>query len=69
MGNIDAVIDPLLIRFRDEVCLNRELVEAMEDVDWFGMSLGWFLANGCDFETAHGLALDARYVHEYWTNN
>ena len=67
MGNINAVIDPLLAKFRDEVCLNATLAEGMDDLHWKDMSIGWFLANGCNLDAAQELASIARYKHEYWT--
>lgn len=59
-------MDPLLIRFKNEVCLNSKDVDSEEELCWRSLSIGWFLANGADVDTAYRLAATARYTHEYW---
>lgn len=39
----------------------------LDDIQWYDMSVGWFLAKGAkDVDEAVELAVTARYDHQYW---
>jgi hypothetical protein len=61
-------LNPLLIKFRDEICGERgkELDREHDELDWFSLSVGFFLANGASIGEALGLAITARYNYQYW---
>lgn len=41
-------------------------IDPGEELDWFAMSLGFFLARGLSLDAAHAAALHARYEFHYW---
>lgn len=56
---------PLLEGFK-EFCEENTDETLLEEIQWYDMSLGWFLARGADIETAIDLAVAARYDYGYW---
>lgn len=38
----------------------------LEELDWYALSVGWFLAKGATLEEANTLACKARYDYGYW---
>jgi hypothetical protein len=64
----DVKYNALLHDFRAQLCFP-EMEEALGEVDWWDMSLGWFLAKGCSLDEASALAGIARYTHGYWTED
>ena len=66
--------EELLDAFREEVCLAPWANRGYDEDDqanpsewqWYDMSIGWFLARGCDIGKATQLAIQARYHYEYW---
>ena len=53
-------------RFRKEVCGRSESIDPYEDLDWYAMSIGFFLALGIPIDDAARLASWARYDQQYW---
>lgn len=61
--------DSLLLQlFRDEICARSNEVDPPEDdgLDWYSMSIGFFLAKGATVDQAYDLASKARYTYQYW---
>lgn len=55
----------LLMQFKEDVCNKANEIDA-DELDWFALSIGYFMAKGCSFERAHHWAMEARYKHHYW---
>lgn len=55
-----AYLDSLKNEFRQKVCETR--AGEMAEIDWYAMSLGWFLAKGLNIETAHAVAREVKYA-------
>ena len=47
-------------------CQSMDADTDLNDLNWYDVSIGWFMARGCDKETAFELAGIARYEHGYW---
>lgn len=57
----------LLEEFKKFAIENGKIVDSeLTELDWYDMSIGWFLAKGASLNQAVECALDARYKHEYW---
>lgn len=56
----------MLAKFKTEVCERSEQVDPGGDLDWYGLSIGFFLACGATPDQANDLAIEARYTHKYW---
>lgn len=69
---VDKIIPPELkdyiIPFRDEVCLYGYVIDEKigTDLDWYALSIGWFLARGATYEEAEAAAMYCRYDAEYF---
>lgn len=59
-------MDALLEAFRKDVCAKSAKIDPDESLDWFALSIGFFLARGATISKAHTLAIKARYKHHYW---
>lgn len=59
-------MDPLLEDFRKEICESKEIIQATNDLNWFELSIGWFLAKGVDIDRAWDMAREVRYTYGYW---
>jgi hypothetical protein len=46
--------------------VQKQMLDASEEQDWFSLSLGFFKALGLSCEDCHDLAIQARYTHHYW---
>jgi hypothetical protein len=60
--------EPLLEQFRVDICLRAKEIDEAADLDWYDMSIGYFLAKGADIEKAFYLARMARYRFQYFEN-
>jgi hypothetical protein len=38
----------------------------LDELDWYDMSVGFFLALGLSVEDAYDVATKCRYTHKYW---
>lgn len=64
-NSIKSIDDELLEEFK--ICYLNHSNHSQDDViDWFSLSIGFFLAKGLNIKKAYELSLDARYKHEYW---
>lgn len=54
--------------FRKEVCEKWQEVDLDSRLDWYDLSIGFFLAKGLNIKEAHELASEVRYKYEYWAN-
>ena len=45
---------------------NAEADGILGDEDWKSLSIGYFLGQGADIETAFDLALEVAYAYNYW---
>ncbi len=59
-------MNKLLEEFKKEVCERAKEVDPQEELDWYALSIGFFLAKGATLEEAEKLAVEARYTHQYW---
>lgn len=55
-----------LKKFKVEVCDKDNEIDACGELDWFPLSIGFFLAQGLSAEDAHSLALIVRYDLQYF---
>ena len=64
-----------LERFRREVCEKADKMRDTpddpplatdQDIDWYSMSVGYFLGIGASITVAYSAAIEARYTHNYW---
>ena len=46
--------------------INEKDKEQLEELDWYAMSIGFFIAKGCDIDRAKKFAVKARYDCHYW---
>lgn len=53
-------------RFKAEICERSALIDPREELDWFALSLGFYIACNLSFDDAHRLSLWTRYEKEYW---
>jgi hypothetical protein len=63
------MMSPALIeQFKNEVCgdFGIKLDDEILEIDWYSLSIGWFLAKGASVQDAADLAREARYKHQYW---
>jgi hypothetical protein len=58
--------DRLLEEFRMGICLRHKQVDPDEELDWFSLSYGFFIARGASIDDAHTLSRHARYDLQYW---
>lgn len=58
-------MNPLLEEFK-KFCEKHGGDPLLDDLLWFDMSIGWFLAKGASIEEAEINAVKARYDYEYW---
>lgn len=65
-GPKDEIERAITERFKGEVCLKSGEVDPEEELDWFALSLGFFLAAGLNIDDAHRLSIWARYDAQYW---
>lgn len=48
-------------------CLNNEVDDTFDDLDWYALSIGFFIALDIkDLDRVSDLALHARYHCKYW---
>lgn len=66
--NIDQVenADRYLLNFKLDVCEGAASIDPTRELDWFSLSIGYFLAEGVPIEEAEVLAEETRYTHGYW---
>lgn len=55
-------------QFKQEICEREKEIDPNEELDWFSMSIGYFIAKGLSVQDAFNLASEVRYVDEYFTN-
>jgi hypothetical protein len=60
--------EPLIREFRADICLRSKEIDDAYELDWYDMSVGYFLAKGADIEKALELARIARYRFQYFEN-
>lgn len=65
---IAVLRDNPLTAFRDEVCVRANDIDPDDSLDWYSVSIGFFLARGVEIGMARALALKARHEHMYWPN-
>lgn len=53
-------------RFRTEVCERSSEVDPSEELDWYSLSLGFFIACGLTPDIATDMAIHVRYDLGYW---
>lgn len=64
---IPTIAEDLIIqRFRLEVCRRGRAIDSSEDLDWFSLSIGFFIACGIKPARAYDLATHVRYDKQYW---
>lgn len=56
----------ILLAFKADVCERSNEVDAEEEQDWFGISLGYFIAKGVKPERAHLMSVHVRYDLQYF---
>ncbi len=52
--------------FKKTVCDRSDKVDPYEELDWFALSYGFFIAKGIEIERAHELSSWVRYNEQYW---
>ncbi len=71
LSEVDAGQEPeqtdqeLFQQFKAEVCENPDLTDDFE-MDWYSLSVGFWLARGVQLKRCHSLAVQARYEYRYW---
>ena len=56
----------LIQEFRKFCESSRAKHELLNELNWYDMSIGWFLAKGISVSRAFKLARTVRYDSEYW---
>jgi hypothetical protein len=52
--------------FKLKVCMRENQIDPSSELDWYSLSLGFFLALDITPDEAHELSREARYNHHYW---
>jgi hypothetical protein len=52
--------------FKSKVCMKEDKIDPNSELDWYSLSLGFFLALDITPDDAHELSIEARYNHHYW---
>lgn len=52
--------------FKTEVCDNFEEIDGGSDLDWFALSIGYFIGKGVPIEIVDKLSSIVRYKLQYW---
>lgn len=58
--------DEAISAFKNFCLSSQSEDEELEEVEWYDMSIGYFLALGLDVETSIEAAIECRYTHQYW---
>ena len=56
----------IIERFKREICEQGSTIDPGGELDWYALSIGFFLACGLNMDDAGRLACWARYSKEYW---
>jgi hypothetical protein len=55
-----------LKQFKLEICDRAKEVDPKDHLDWYSLSIGYFMAKRIDIKQAIALATIARYTYKYW---
>jgi hypothetical protein len=55
-----------LREFKRKVCDNSKEVDSSNELEWYSLSIGFFLAMGLSVDQAYDYAIAARYDYKYW---
>jgi len=52
--------------FKKDVCDDSNVIDPNDELDWFTLSYGYFLAKGMNAVNAYTLSIIVRYDLRYW---
>ena len=53
-------------KFKSEVCEDSEKADQLDELNWYDLSVGFFLALGFPINEVHKMAREVRYQLNYW---
>lgn len=53
-------------KFKSEICEKHETAEGCDEMNWYDLSVGFFLALKFPITEAHVMARKVRYSFKYW---
>lgn len=56
----------IIASFKAEVCDNFDKVDLGSELDFYAISLGYFIAKGISIDESHALSIYVRYTLQYW---
>lgn len=57
----------LIHSFKTEICDRAKEIDPSEELDWYALSYGYFLAKGVPLDDVSWLAIHVRYDLHYWS--
>ena len=58
--------DVLMRTFKRKICDRADEIDPTSELDWYSLSIGFFMALGLDSARAGDYANEARYTYGYW---
>lgn len=52
-----------------KICELSDRLDPDNELDWYSLSIGFFIAHRLSMKYAHELAIEAKYKHQYWNDD